>query len=668
MEFKEAESKISAWLDSAGADTGLTFAARHQLDSALKDEDAYKFFAAAILSPPPSLDDEQRVKRSFRAMQVLTGDLAKSPDSAVLMNATRAGLLAKDIFAALNKGAYLLHARKLLDSLLGTYPSSVVSAACAGGKEGMESHLRPLLLAETSSQTLPTLTNLVVVGCTGKMGQPSAEQTQQAAYNILNTPSTISNGHRRKFVRTLSDWDVLSRIFECINDNFAMVGEELCESILTIVECLGTPESDAQSATNKNGVKQSTESVGEDMVLAALGKDEWWDPVFAQLNHSNETTKVAATRAMMGIITLATGSSSRIRKVDAPMTDATENFDGSKQNDTGKEIHEHKNKLLEWGLTAKIHRSLIGHIPQLCRILLWKEGADQGATTYWNRGDDQGKNGSNDQKNGLGIPHPGRCRIVPFSTWRLHLVTLLAEIVTYNDDTPKVNATRDPESLRHTAMSAVMKLPLSASLLPEGEEPKNDDVCNPWPSLCDWVFDYPENNLFHFQFIRLFRAIVLEHHEPTLRLVLQKAKFVSRSVRACKEGGPLRGVLIQCLNLLRLRSQSLPASAFLRQFLFSHDGWKAYQDSLLQITMTQRFGGKPVPGQEVMCIKNMSIDLGSKFSDELGFEGFESFVDEVPPAEASAAAGANKKKKKNRKKKNKNGDVTCDPGDEDDKD
>ena len=69
-----------------------------------------------------------------------------------------------------------------------------------------------------------------------------------------------------------------------------------------------------------------------------------------------------------------------------------------------------------------------------------------------------------------------------------------------------------------------------------------------------------------------------------------------------------------------------------------------------------------------MCIKNMSIDLGSKFSDELGFEGFESFVDEVPPAEASAAAGANKKKKKNRKKKNKNGDVTCDPGDEDDKD
>ena len=118
----------------------------------------------------------------------------------------------------------------------------------------------------------------------------------------------------------------------------------------------------------------------------------------------------------------------------------------------------------------------------------------------------------------------------------------------------------------------------------QGEKPYNVDgdtsVFNPWPTLCDWVFQYPENNLYHVQFLRMFQAISLEHHEATLRLVLQKAKFVSRAVRTCKAGGPLRGILLTCLNCLRLRSQSLPPRAFLRQFLESHDAWKDFQGAL----------------------------------------------------------------------------------------
>lgn len=78
----------------------------------------------------------------------------------------------------------------------------------------------------------------------------------------------------------------------------------------------------------------------------------------------------------------------------------------------------------------------------------------------------------------------------------------------------------------------------------------------------------------------MFQAICLEHHEETLRLVLQKAKFVSRAIRSCKAGGSLQGILLICLNTLRLRSQSLPPSAFLRQFLESHDAWKGFQDEL----------------------------------------------------------------------------------------
>jgi hypothetical protein len=496
-------------------------------------------------------------------MQVLTQDLGAAPDSSVLMNATRAGLLAKDIFAALHNTtttttatAYVLHARKLLDALLDSYPSSVISAAGSGGKEGMEAHLRPLLLAETSSQTLSTLTNLVIHGCTGRTGQPSAEKTLQAAHYqqqvLRGKPSLISHGHRRKFVRNLSEWDFLSRIVECINDDYASVGEDLCETVLTFVECLGSPERNDPTMTG--GAKQLvTESVGEEMVLAPLGRTEWWDPLFDKLQTSNATTKVTVTRAMMGIFTLATGTSTRIRRIDAPMTDATENYhegSGGKEVKPVNETHEHKNKLLEWGLTAKIHQALIAHIRQICHIITMKDGDEEGTTTYWNRGDDK--------ENIPGVPHPGRCRIVPFSSWRLHMIALLAEIVTYNGDELKP----DPaalESFRHAVMTRIMDLPLPATLLPSTISIDDNSISssvNPWPSLCDWVFDYPENNLYHYQFIRLFRAMVIEHHEPTLRLVLQKAKFVSRGVRACTMGGPIRGVLLECLNMLRLRSQS----------------------------------------------------------------------------------------------------------------
>ena len=542
-----------------------------QLSAILANEDAYKAFAAAILSPIVTLDEQQRVKRSYRAMQVLTEDLALSPESTRLMNATRAGLLAKDIFAALHTGAvYLLHARKLLDSLLQSYPSSVVAAVCAGGTNGMEAHLRPLLLAETSSQTLPTLTHLVIYGCTGKMGQPSAEKTQQSAYNLRMTPSTISNGHRRKFIRNLADWGFLSRIVECIHDDFATVGEELCETVLTIVECLGIPERDAM-----NGTKQIDESVGEEILLASLGKVEWWDPLFAKLHNSNETTKVAAARLMMGIFTLATGTSSRIRMIDAPITDATETLDPLQPKDAGTATHHHKNKLLEWGLTAQIHSCLISHIPQICQAIMTQDTVTQLATTtYWNRGEVQ--------EGCSGVLHPGRCCIVPFSTWRLHIVTLLAEIVSYHNDAPGLTSAETPHSLRRSAMSAIMDLPLPTKDPSDSEGQMADNRVNPWPSLCDWVFDYPENNLYHVQFIRLIRAITIELHEPTLRLVLQKVKFVSRGVRTCQEGGPLRGVLIECFNLLRLRSQSLPPSAFLKQFLQSHDGWKGFQDLLVE--------------------------------------------------------------------------------------
>jgi hypothetical protein len=556
-------------------------------------EDSYQRFANIILSPPPADDEGQRTKRSWRAMSLLRDDLGAPPGKSLLMNATRAGLLAKDVFGALERTeANILHVRTLLEALLDAYPSSVVMAACAGGKGGMGAHLGPLLAPKFSSQTLPTVTHIVLYGCLGKQGRASAEKTVMHHQQSLQQRVTITHGHRRKFVRSLSDWSFLTRLIECIEqeDENPNIGEDICETILTIVECLGYPESappqlQRQMQQQQLQVEEKYESVGEDQLLAPLGQQEWWDPLVAKLDgDTSDTVKVAATRIMMGIFTLATGRSSRVRKTSSPMTDAMENNLGENvENDIDQEASKylpHENKLLDWGLTSKIHQSLLAHLPQLIHALLRNlEEKEEGATQYFDRGASA--------EEIPGVPHPGRCRIIAFTSWRLHVITLLAEILTYNgtaenEEDNDDDGGKEAEVLRFTAMNAVMDLPLPPALQAAGAEVPSDQAINPWPFLCDWVFEYPENTLYHFQFIRLFRSICLEHHEASLRLVLQKAKFVSRAIKACTdEATTLRGVLLICLNTLRLRSQSLPPSAFVRQFLESHDAWKGFKEKLM---------------------------------------------------------------------------------------
>ena len=549
----------------------------------------------------------------------------KSPAAgfeSILMNPSRAGLLAKEIFSSLQQHHHhtkeeeeeqesslslLLHVRTLLENLLEAYPSSVVSAAAAGGKKGMDKHLGPLLSAQTSSHTLPTVTHLVLYGCTGKAWRASAERTladqqqqQQQQQQMAMRGNAISHGHRRKFLRNLTEWGFLSRLIVDCMDEHEMnptVGEDVCESILTIVECLGYPTEDtivtAQPTTTE---KKKHESIGEQAFLAPLGKPEWWDPLVAKVSpQSSEATKVAATRVMMGIFTLATGRSSRIRKTNTPIVDASEaNLGGDdqvkaneQQPQQQQQQQQHKNKLREWGLTSKIHASLIAHLPQLAQALQAgrraKTESSSCATTYLERGTNHD---NNDTVAAMGVPHPGRCRIVPFTSWRLHVIALFTEIVTWKEPDQGNHNDKDDKnvSLRHKAMSAVMELALPPEMRKNKDGVDNDDdaIMNPWPALCDWVFEYPENSLYHYQFIRLLQAICMEHHEQSLRVVLQKAKFVSRAVKSCQQTGPLRGVLLTCLNILRLRSVTLAPRAFLRQFLESHDAWKAFQETLCQ--------------------------------------------------------------------------------------
>jgi hypothetical protein len=156
----------------------------------------------------------------------------------------------------------------------------------------------------------------------------------------------------------------------------------------------------------------------------------------------------------------------------------------------------------------------------------------------------------------------------------------------------------------------------------------------------------------------LLLALCLSNHEPTLKLVVQKSKFISRSLSVfqnSKRNASVRGALIKCLNVLRLSSQSLSSQSFLRHFLDSHDQWKQFQIELVRLTMEQVIpgGGFSVPSMNGTNSDDLNLDLGGPFAVDLGFPLSKQKVVEEPvekPPDASPTRSDKKKKKKKKKK------------------
>jgi hypothetical protein len=210
-------------------------------------------------------------------------------------------------------------------------------------------------------------------------------------------------------------------------------------------------------------------------------------------------------------------------------------------------------------------------------------------------------------------------------------------------------------------MDALMTLPLSQ------DEEKEDNIIpmNPWPGLCILLFDYPENNMFQNQFFRLLLALCLSNHEPSLKVVVQKSKFISRSLpmfQNPKRKASVRGVLIRCLNALRLASQTLSPQSFLRHFLESHDQWKSFQVELTRLTMEQVIpgGGFVVPSAVVGNSDHHDLDLGGSFAVDLGFPiTKQKYIEDPDENHLEASPKSDKKKKKKKKKKSVDASHDC---------
>jgi hypothetical protein len=567
------------------------------------DDEAYRYFLTALL--PPKKDNasrtavsgdtiEKQAAKSYRAMTILKQDLSMGPPM-LIRGPTQAGLLVKDLLTGLANVVHddsqrfrTYHMRELLDALVEKFPEKAMSAAAAGGKESVEEHLWPLL---QSDQTLAVLTHLVCIGATGRKGIASAEKSAQHTamfYHMQNDPrNKVSLGQRRKFVKAMADFSLMNVLATALTSTSEGAGEELCESILTIVEVVGYPPESppipGQVQPDKDKAKE--EMVGEDTLLGPLGTTEWWETLFGVIRKSECTyeQREAIARVCHHVFALATGNSTRVCKSHAPATDATE-----QASETLVEEKEEKvvNRLVEWGLTDKMCAALQSHIPLLIQVLnlpsenIMSHQATQSSTPGDVTATDPG---------GLYlIRHPGRYQTQPLGSWRLQLLSLMKEILTYRGDTS------EGKNACVLAMDAIMALPIPPEVMKSTKAKKVSEqktvdlseseeavIYNPWPALCSFVWSYPNNDFYHMTFFQMLQSVVVAHHEPSLRLILQKSKFLSRAVSSLKDEN-LRGIMMNCLNLLKLRSESLPPSAFLHQYLASHDGWKEHVDLLTE--------------------------------------------------------------------------------------
>jgi len=570
-----------------------------------KDEDeAYKLFLPALLPPKKdSLSSENSAviskdtiealaAKSYRAMTILKQDL--NVYSTLIKGPTQAGLLVKDLLAGLalvvkdeSQRFRTHHMRELLDVLVEKYPEKAMSAAGSGGMECVEEHLSPLWQSE---QTLAVLTHLVCIGTTGRKGIASAEKSAQHTamqqYYMQQQQNSSSNkvslGQRRKFVKAMTDFSLIQALATALTSSSEGVGEELCESLLTIVEVVGYPPALTPIPSQVvQADKGKEEMVGEDVLLGPLGTAEWWKTLlsFIQTSGCTYEQREAICRVCHHVFALATGNSTRVSRSHAPATDATEQ--------TSEKLVEEKeetvvNRLVEWGLTDKMHTALRSQIPLLIQVLqLPSENILSHQATH---------STAVEGEEGHFIRHPGRYQTQPLGSWRLQLLSLLKEILIYRGDNNS-----DGKSLRILAMDALMDLPIPADITKSTKGKKageggvtvdhiesdltTPEIYNPWPALCSFVWAYPNNDFYHMTFFQMLQAVVVTHHEASLRLILQKSKFLSRAVNSLTDE-TLRGIMMNCLNLLKLRSESLPPSAFLHQYLGSHDGWKANTDLL----------------------------------------------------------------------------------------
>ena len=213
--------------------------------------------------------------------------------------------------------------------------------------------------------------------------------------------------------------------------------------------------------------------------------------------------------------------------------------------------------------------------------------------------------------------HPGHVTAQPFSQMRLNLVRLLFAMI-------KADSAAGGGLLE--------KVPVRL-----------------WQRLSQWLVEYPHTNMYHNLFVDLFSLVLASDCEPALRAIIKRPKkkkkkkkkgavgFLSRIIRHYQTSGPnssVRGHIIKCLNLVRLKVLSLAPESFLSVYIRDLQDWREFLPTLLTRTRLEQRESEfyvPKPARSMWTLsggageddefdddQKESIGLNSPFADSLG--------------------------------------------------
>lgn len=507
------------------------------------------------------------------------------------------GLICKMLFQAFRpeEGTvtpYIPHVNHLLQNLLIHFPSVVVSSACAGGKNGIHHTLEQMIVYKpeqlsTSSPALALFSDIIIMGCCGASRTGSGGNFNTVTDSTNETSTMIKKSVRRKFIHSLCEWGLVPHMVSslttsdqhwssCTHPNptsvkimpsmeqeilaFDLHIDGVCDALITITDAIAFPTITSGGAT--------FESCGESALLKPFGDDDFVKRLIA----------VAASKATAGMTSLQRRATTAARALmtvfklsfERRRPDPTLESGGASQNEVPPPTTTtYESTMLAIGIAGRMYQNLLLALQSIVSgILLSIPNIDDPVDISG------GQSQRNDEDEGTGVYHPGSTFVKrPFTTRRLHLVTLLADLLFYECE------------YKGTSSSLAMDALLELCNKPNMEELDPSNSSNVWSGLIHLLFSYPNNNLFQVQFYRLLSAILIQNHEPSLKLVLQKCKLVTLFLKATLHSSSpcLQGCILQCLNAIRLRYQSLPPkSSYLCSFLDSHDGWKAFLPKMLE--------------------------------------------------------------------------------------
>ena len=202
------------------------------------------------------------------------------------------------------------------------------------------------------------------------------------------------------------------------------------------------------------------------------------------------------------------------------------------------------------------------------------------------------------------VKHTGYVTASPFTLARLNLVRIL-----------------------HIMLAPIVEVEVPANMIEEVPD-------SLWRLFGSWFCAYPHSNLYHHVYVQIFSHVLSSGCEKAVKGIIKRAKkkrkkadigFLSRIMRHYGDGdanSSVRGHILHCLNIVRLRAQLATPTSALNSYLRDLQEWREFQPTLEEETIRTVAQQKYAVPQKYGEIpkSDFGIHLGSPYAVSLGFD------------------------------------------------